>query len=377
MGTERHFGSDDAIMQHAIELAQAGFGTAEPNPLVGAVLVDRERRLIAAGWHARCGGPHAEIVALQQAGEAAHGQDLFVTLEPCCHTGRTPPCADAVIAAGIRRVVVGCQDPAPWVAGQGLDRLRAAGVIVECGCCEQQAKELIAPFRRRVVDRLPWVHAKWAMTLDGRIAADSGHSKWISGTESRAVVHELRGRMDAIVTAAGTVRADDPLLTARPVGPRRALRVVLDASGQSLNGDSLLLQTLDQADVLICVTELCPPARREELQRMGLQLLVTSGQSRVSLREVLGELAAREMTHVLLEAGPALLGSAFDEQLVDEVHVFVAPKVIGGTSARSAVAGVGLKTIPDQSLLRLIKRRVCGEDLLIEGRIIRSDVEKS
>ncbi len=376
MANEQQFRSDEAVMQHALELAQAGFGTAEPNPLVGAVLVDHQRNVISCGWHERCGGPHAEIVALQAAGESARGQDLFVTLEPCSHTGKTPPCADAVIAAGIRRVVVGCQDPAPWVAGRGLERLRAAGVTVECGCCEDQALDLIAPFRRRVVDRLPWVHAKWAMTLDGRIAADSGHSKWISGSQSRAVVHELRGRMDAIITAAGTVRADDPLLTARPAGPRRALRVVLDASGQCLNENSQLVQTLDQADGLICVTELCAPERREELQRMGLQVLVTSGRHRVSLREVLAALAEREMTHVLLEAGPGLLGSAFDEQLVDEVHVYVAPKIIGGSSERSAVAGVGLQKIPSESMLRQINRRVCGEDLLIEGRIIRRQMEK-
>lgn len=377
MQAEHQFDSDESIMRYAIELAAQGFGTAEPNPLVGAVIVTPQRHFVAAGYHQRCGEAHAEAAALRQAGEAARGNDLFVTLEPCSHTGRTPPCADAVIRAGIRRVVAGCEDPAPWVAGKGLQKLRDAGIAVECGCCEAEARDLIAPFRKRVTEQLPWVHAKWAMTLDGRIAADSGHSQWISGADSRAIVHELRGRMDAIITGAGTVRGDDPLLTARPPGPRTPLRVVLDSTGQSLHEQSQLVTSRDQGPVLVCVSARCEEDRRSHLRQLGLEVLETSGDTQVCLTEVLQELARRELTHVLLEAGPGLLGTAFDARLVDEVHVFVAPKIVGGSSRASAVGGHGLQQIPGGSVLHQAKHRACGTDMLIEGRMIRLPQENS
>src|SRR5436309_2908852 len=218
-------------MHRALELAERGRGFVEPNPLVGAVLV-RDGQVVGEGWHQRYGQAHAEVNALSAAGEAARGATLYVTLEPCCHHGKTPPCTDAVLKAGVARVVVAMADPFPKVSGGGLAILRAAGVEVHVGLCEPEARELNAPYLKLLRTGRPWVHAKWAMTLDGKIATRTGDSKWISGEESRRRVHELRGRMDAILVGRGTVVADDPLLTARPAGPRVAARVVVSASGE-------------------------------------------------------------------------------------------------------------------------------------------------
>ncbi len=214
-------------MRHALALAARGRGFVEPNPMVGAVVLDSAGKLVGEGWHQKFGGPHAEIHALEAAGEKARGGTLVVTLEPCCHHGKTPPCTDAILKAGIRRVVAAMTDPFPKVAGGGLKLLRDAGLEVHIGLCEPEAKRLNEPYLKLLRTGRPWVHAKWAMTLDGKIATRTGDSKWISGEESRRRVHELRGKVDAIIVGRGTVIADDPLLTARPARPARA-----DASGR-------------------------------------------------------------------------------------------------------------------------------------------------
>ncbi|HIE98972.1 MAG TPA: bifunctional diaminohydroxyphosphoribosylaminopyrimidine deaminase/5-amino-6-(5-phosphoribosylamino)uracil reductase RibD [Planctomycetes bacterium] len=368
----RQFPDDESVMHHALRLAARGIGAVEPNPAVGAVIVNDELSLIAAGFHQQFGDAHAEINALDAAGERARGARLFVTLEPCCHQGKTPPCADAVIAAGVREVVIGCQDPALHVAGKGIAKLQAAGIAVTVGICEADARELIAPFRKLMLDGLPWVHAKWAMTLDGRIATRTGHSKWISGEESRAEVHRLRGQMDAIITGAGTVRADGPLLTARPAGPRTALRVVVDRSGESVSPSGQLMRTIDEAGVLICVEEAHTNADHlKELRALGAEVLSTNSDESV-LRQLLKELGRRQLTNVLVEAGGGLQGSFFDENLIDEVHVFIAPKIVGGREAVTPVSGRGLAEIPELSSLRNVAIRQFGDDVLIEGRIRQS-----
>ena len=221
---------DQAAMRRAVELAARGRGAVEPNPQVGAVVAtaDGGGRIIGEGWHDRFGGPHAEVVALEAAGERARGATLYVTLEPCCHHGKTPPCTAAILAAGITRVVVAAGDPFPAVAGRGLDALRQGGVLVEIGLLGPEATRLTAPFRKLVTAGKPWVLAKWAMSLDGRIAAAAGQDRWISSLQSRALVHDLRSRIDAIAIGIGTALADDPLLTVRPEpgtspGPRRPL----------------------------------------------------------------------------------------------------------------------------------------------------------
>jgi len=363
------FETDSAVMQHALALAQQGFGTVEPNPMVGSVIVNDQRELIADGFHQKFGGPHAEVIAMQKAGSHCRGATLYVTLEPCSHFGKTPPCADAVIQAGFRRVVVGCQDPAPHVAGQGLAKLRDAGISVECGILQAEAEELIAPFRKQVLEHRPWVHAKWAMTLDGRIASRTGHSQWISGEESRAHVHWLRGRMDAIITGSGTVRADNPRLTARPPGPRNPLRVVIDAAGLSLTESCHLVQTAREFPVLACVSQRCNDVTKERLCDAGVEVLQTPSFEHVTLPDVLNFLGQRRMTHVMLESGPGLLGAFQDQGLIDEVHVFVAPKLVGGAAACPPVGGQGHDRIPERPSLQRCRHRILGEDVLIEGHV--------
>ena len=246
--------SDDVFwMRRALAEAERGRGGVEPNPLVGAVVV-HEGRAVGVGHHARFGGPHAEVVALEAAGVAARGATLYVTLEPCCHQGKTPPCTEAVLAAGIRRVVAAMTDPFPKVAGGGFARLEAAGLEVESGLLDTEARRLNAPYLKRLATGRPYVTAKWAMTLDGKTATASGDSRWISGPRSRMLVHELRGRMDAILVGIGTALADDPQLTARPPGPRRAARVVLDSAGTA-PPDSRLARTAREIPVWVAVTE--------------------------------------------------------------------------------------------------------------------------
>src|SRR5581483_10404701 len=235
-------------MARALELAELGRGYVEPNPLVGCIVV-QGAEVIGEGWHRRFGGPHAEIDALAVAGHRAKGGTLVVTLEPCCHWGKTPPCTKAVIAAGIRRVVVAQRDPFPAVSGGGIDELRAAGIEVEVGVREDEARILNAPYLKLLETGRPWIIAKWAMSLDGKLATRTGHSQWISGDKSRRVAHAMRGRVDAVLVGRGTVEADDPLLTARPVGPRVATRIVLD-SRATLSSDSQLVRTVEAAPVL-------------------------------------------------------------------------------------------------------------------------------
>lgn len=365
-------------MRRALDLARRGLGSVEPNPPVGAVVVREVEggfERIGEGWHERFGGPHAEVNALADAGDAARGATLFVTLEPCCHTGKTPPCTRAVLEAGVRRVVIGTRDPAPHVDGGGIAALRVAGVDVTVGVEEPAARALVAPFVQFVTTGRPWVHAKWAMTLDGRIAARTGHSQWISGEASRARVHALRGRMDAIVVGAATARADDPSLTARPPGPRTALRVVVDGRA-SLPVDSRLARTARETPVLLCTTAAASAESVERLRATGIEVALlpaTDGQpTRTDVAEVLAELGRRQFTHVLVEGGGALLGSLFDRALVDEAHVFVAPKIVGGDTARPAVGGLGLDAIPEWASLDAPTIEVLEPDVYVHGFVRRS-----
>ncbi|WP_077026072.1 bifunctional diaminohydroxyphosphoribosylaminopyrimidine deaminase/5-amino-6-(5-phosphoribosylamino)uracil reductase RibD [Fuerstiella marisgermanici] len=369
--SSRPFFDDSSVMQHALQVARQGLGHVEPNPAVGAVIVDENLNWIADGFHQKFGGPHAEIDAIAAAGERTRGAELFVTLEPCSHHGKTPPCADAVIAAGFRRVVIGCQDPAPHVAGNGIARIQEAGIDVAVGVCEDEAIDLIAPFRKLMLQKQPWVHAKWAMTLDGRIATRTGHSKWISNEQSRAEVHRLRGHMDAIITGAGTVRADNPTLTARPAGPRKAMRVVVDTDGGSIVSDGNLLKTINEAPLLLCAAEASATSDHVKmLAGLGVEVFTTSKTDRsAALAQLLAELGRRNITNVLVEAGSGLLGSFFDGRHVDEVHVFVAPKIVGGTGALSPIGGQGMAQVSEDASINSMLVQQFGNDLLIEGRL--------
>jgi diaminohydroxyphosphoribosylaminopyrimidine deaminase/5-amino-6-(5-phosphoribosylamino)uracil reductase len=333
-------------MQRALELAERGRGFVEPNPLVGAVVV-RDQRIVGEGWHQRYGEAHAEVNALAAAGDSARGATLYVTLEPCCHHGKTPPCTDAVLRAGIRRVVAAMTDPFPQVAGQGGAVLRQAGVPVAIGLGEAEARRLNAPYLTLLATGRPYVHAKWAMTLDGKIATRTGDSQWISNAASRLRVHTLRGRMDAIVVGIGTVLADNPRLTARPPGPRTPCRVVLDSRGR-LPLDSHLAQTARAIPVLLAAGADLPEAQADALRARGIEVLQPSPQgARPEIPALLAELGRRRMTNILVEGGAEVLGSFLDAGAIDEVHVFIAPRLAGGVHATPPVGGRGVDRIAD------------------------------
>lgn len=360
-------------MRRALELARRGIGLVEPNPAVGAVILDEQRRLLGEGWHGNFGGPHAEVMALRQAGEAAAGATLFVTLEPCAHHGKTPPCTQAVITAGIRRVVAAVRDPAVHGTVSGVQQLQAAGVEVDVGLCADEAAELIAPFTTLVTRKRPYVHAKWAMTLDGKLATRTGHSQWISNAPSREVVHTLRGRMDAIIVGIGTALRDDPLLTARPPGPRIAARIVLDAQAR-LPLDSQLIRTLDSAPVIVATSNRADPQRRAQLVEAGAEVLscpATGDSPAIDIAALLEILGDRRMSNVLVEGGSQILGSFRDQNLIDEVHCFVAPKVVGGAQALSPMSGNGADEIPLQSSLIHPRIEILGDNVYLHGRLRR------
>ena len=358
-------------MERALELARRGEGFVEPNPQVGAVVLAADGRVVGEGWHELHGGPHAEVMALEAAGEAALGGTLVVTLEPCCHHGKTPPCTAAVIAAGIRRVVIGAGDPFPAVDGGGIASLRAAGLEVESGVLEEAATRLTAPFRRLVSSGRPWVIAKWAMSLDGRVATAAGESRWISSEQSRAIVHELRGRMDGILCGIGTVLADDPLLTARPAGPRQPLRIVLDTSAR-LPIESRLVRSAREIPVLVATGPKAPADRLRALAAAGCEVWqAAAADPRDRLHELLAELGSRRLTNVLVEGGPTVLGSLADASLVDEVWAFVAPTIIGGAASPSPVAGTGIATLASATAIEIEHTDHPGGDLFIRGVVRR------
>jgi diaminohydroxyphosphoribosylaminopyrimidine deaminase/5-amino-6-(5-phosphoribosylamino)uracil reductase len=358
-------------MRRALELAVGGQGLVEPNPMVGCVVVEGAE-VIGEGWHRRFGGPHAEIEALRLAGRRAQGATMYVTLEPCCHEGKTPPCTRAVAEAGIGRLVVAQRDPFPQVAGGGLGELRSAGIDVELGLLEHEARQLNAPYLKLLETGRPWIIAKWAMTLDGKTATRTGSSRWISGDESRRIVHQLRGRVDAIVVGSATARLDDPLLTARPPGPRTALRVVMDTRA-SLSSESQLVQTAREVPVLVAVGPDAPDDDRRRLEDAGCEVFVCKAQDHSArLNELLDELGRRRATNVLVEGGGRLAGSLMDSGQIDEVHVFIAPKLIGGAEAPSPIGGTGLETMGDALALGRLEFQQSGDDLYLHGRVLAS-----
>ncbi len=355
-------------MQRALELAAQGQGFVEPNPMVGCVLA-RGAEIVGEGWHRRFSQAHAEVDALRIAGSRARGATLYVTLEPCCHQGKTPPCTRAVLAAGVARVVAAMADPFPQVAGGGLAELRAAGVEVQTGILESEARKLNAPYLKLLSLGKPWVVAKWAMTLDGKIATPNGDSRWISSPASRQLVHQLRGRMDAILVGRGTAAADDPQLTARPPGPRTALRIVLDTRA-ALSLRSRLVRTAREVPLLVAVGPEAATADCADLRAAGCELLVCDGSTpQARLETLFGELGRRRMTNVLVEGGGRLLGSLFDARLIDEVHVFIAPKLAGGGEAPGPIAGRGVDAISAALPLEDIAVRQIDGDIYLHGRM--------
>ncbi|MFV2067338.1 MAG: bifunctional diaminohydroxyphosphoribosylaminopyrimidine deaminase/5-amino-6-(5-phosphoribosylamino)uracil reductase RibD [Pirellulales bacterium] len=359
---------DDASwMTRALDLAVRGQGCVEPNPMVGCVLVNKGR-VVGEGWHASFGGPHAEAVALRAAGRAARDATVFVTLEPCCHHGKTPPCTKDLIHAGVRRVVIAEQDIFHKVDGGGIAELKAAGLDVVVGLKEDDARWLNAPYRKLIRTGRPWIVAKWAMTLDGKIATSEGDSQWISCEASREIVHTLRGRMDAIVVGSRTAHIDNPVLTPRPPGTRTPTRIVVDTSA-SLPLDSRLVRSARETPVLVACGESVPEEAVRGLTDAGVEVMRCAGSnSHQRLGWLLDELGRRQMTNLLVEGGGELLGSLLDIGAIDEVHCFIGPKIVGGRQARSPFAGVGVPRIEMARIVDRLSVKRIGQDIYLTGR---------
>lgn len=341
---------DTEHMAEALDLARRGAWQTSPNPMVGAVIV-KEGRIVGRGFHERAGEPHAEIHALREAGESARGATLYCTLEPCCHYGRTPPCADKVVEAGIRRAVVAMEDPNPKVAGQGLARLREAGLEVETGCMRDEARCLNEHFVVFHETGRPFVTVKWAMTLDGRTASDANESRWISSEASRRHVHELRARHDAVMIGIGTVLADDPMLNVRLEGytGRQPARVVIDGD-LSIPRRARLLRERNSGPVILATTTYASPEAKIEFEEDGHSVIVLPSARRlVELEPLLRRLAERGIQSIFVEGGRQIHTTLLAHGLVDKVVAFVAPKILGGTELRSPVEGLGIMTM-EQSL---------------------------
>jgi diaminohydroxyphosphoribosylaminopyrimidine deaminase/5-amino-6-(5-phosphoribosylamino)uracil reductase len=360
---------DRPWMARALAEAERGRGSVEPNPMVGAVVV-REGRLVGVGHHEQFGGSHAEVFALDRAGPLTQGATLYVTLEPCCHHGKTPPCTEAILRSGISRVVAAMADPFPRVAGGGLARLREAGIEVVVGLMAEEARRLNGPYLKRLVTGLPYVTAKWAMTLDGKTATRSGDSRWISGARSRSLVHETRGRMDAILAGIGTVLADNPSLDARPPGRRRAARVILDSAAR-LPVESQLATTARRIPVWLAVNDRASTDRLEVLEKIGCEILRFPGQDTVPLMPLLEELGRRGVTNLLVEGGGTVVGAFLDSGQVDEVDVFVAPVVEGGSHGFAPARGSGHASMAEALRLSTSEISMIDGDVRIQGILPR------
>lgn len=354
-------------MREALCAAQHAIGRTSPNPLVGAIVV-REGRIVSVGWHRAAGTPHAEVHALNMAGELARGATLYVTLEPCSHYGRTPPCVDKIIESGIARVVAAMSDPNPKVAGRGFDRLRQAGIAVEVGVLEDEARRLNEVFLKWITTGLPFVMLKTAMSLDGKIATSAGQSKWITSDAARQRVHEWRDEYDAIMVGIGTVLADNPALTARLDRPtRNPIRIIVDSRARTPLDSNVVSDR--QAKTIIAVTERAPKENIDRLRAEGIEIISTGEGDHVDLRRLLKELAAQEITSVMLEGGGTLNFSMLRAGLVDRINAFIAPKVIGGRTALTAVEGEGFTQLDQAVELINVETEMLGGDVLISGYI--------
>jgi diaminohydroxyphosphoribosylaminopyrimidine deaminase/5-amino-6-(5-phosphoribosylamino)uracil reductase len=353
------------FMRMACRLAMKAAGRASPNPMVGAVLV-RDGKIIASGYHKAAGTDHAEIVALKRAGKKAHGATLYINLEPCGHFGRTPPCSRALIAAGIKSVVAGMQDPNPLVAGRGFRDLKNAGITVRAGLLEEECRALNEAFVKYITLGLPFVSLKLAASLDGKIATASGDSHWISGEESRAIVHRLRDQVDAVLVGSGTVLADDPQLTCRIKGGRNPWRVVLDRRLRTSPAARLLRQR-DPKKTLIVTSRRAPARRARALAARGARVLrVGERNGKLPWLTVLKQLASYGIQSVLIEGGAAVAASALKEKAVDKILFFYAPKIIGG-DGRVMIDRLGIKSAKASVKLQRVEVTRSGGDIMVSG----------
>ena len=366
--------SDRHWMEAALRIAKAGEGHVEPNPMVGCVIVKGGVE-IGRGFHRKWGDKHAEVEALDACSESPVDATAYVTLEPCCHTGKTPPCVKRLIEAKLKRVVIAQYDPFPKVQGGGVEQLQEAGIQVDVGVMQHEARLLNAPYLKRLKKGRPWVMAKWAMTLDGKIATRTGESQWISSEASRAIVHEIRGRVDAIVIGSQTALADNPLLTARPQGPRVATRIVVD-SELRVASDSKLVRSAKEFPTLFVAGPKHKPERAAALEANGCEVMrLQEADHGKRLGLLLDELGERQMTNVLIEGGAGLLGGVFDIGEVDEVHVFVGNRIVGGAQAPSAINGIGIESMSRAFELTERSAKLLEDDVYVKGRVLKSQVE--
>ncbi len=356
----------ERLVAEALALAAHGRFRVEPNPIVGAIVLDRDGAVAGRGFHARWGGPHAEIAALAEAGERARGGTLVVTLEPCANSGKkTPPCVPAIVATGVARVVAGTGDPSPATAGRAANELAAAGILYECGMLDEKCRASIARFVRHLGSDRPWIVAKWAMSIDGRIADAAGASRWISGDRSRELVHELRGAADAVVVGRGTIEADDPSLTCRAPGGRNPLRVVLDST-LAVSPESKVVATARETPTLLICSEGADASRRAELERRGAEVveLAWDGPGQVDPAAAMRVLHGRGVRRVLLESGGRVAGAFARAGIVDQVAVFSAPILLGAGPSPTHGGGWPIEEAPRLEDVRVTS---VGEDALIEG----------
>ncbi len=359
---------ETTYMKLALRLAPRGAGWVSPNPMVGAVVV-KDGQVVGRGYHRRAGAPHAEVEALQSAGEAARGAELYVTLEPCNHQGKTPPCTQAILTAGVRRVIIATRDPNPGVTGGGAEFLAARGVDVAVGLLADEARRLNEVWFHYVNTGRPWVMAKAACSLDGKIATVGGESQWLTGEAARALGHRLRHRMDAIVVGINTILADDPQLTTRlPRGRGKdPIRVVLD-SRLRLPLTSRLLHLDSEAPTWVATTNQAPPDTIRTLEAHGAQVLVLPANAgRVSLPALLELLGARQVQSLLVEGGAETLGACFDQRLVNQFYFFYAPKILGGQKAPGILGGHGIVHLGEAHIAKDLSVRRVGSDLLVSG----------
>lgn len=360
---------DISFMQRALDISLEGSGFVNTNPLVGAVIV-KDGQIIGEGYHEKFGKAHAEINAIQNAISDVQGATLYVTLEPCSHQGKTPPCTDRIIREKFKRVVIGMKDPNPQVNGRGIKKLMAAGISVESGLLEKDIKKENEVFIQFITSRKPFVVMKTAMTLDGKIATYSGDSKWISNAMSRNVVHEMRHRYSAIMVGVNTVIHDDPLLSDRSehINKSHPVRIVVDSGGRTPLNAQILNTHI--AQTLIAITPKAPSSFVENMKSRGVEvILCPEKQNKVDLKFLMDSLAKREIDSILLEGGSTLNFSALAEGIVNKVYSFVSPKLIGGTTALTPVGGEGFKTLNEAILLNVGDVKRFDDDLMIEAYI--------
>ncbi|MCE2414129.1 bifunctional diaminohydroxyphosphoribosylaminopyrimidine deaminase/5-amino-6-(5-phosphoribosylamino)uracil reductase RibD [Candidatus Poribacteria bacterium] len=359
-----------AFMRRALDLARQAIGRTSPNPLVGTVIV-KDGKIIGEGYHQKAGAPHAEVHALNAAGEDAKGATLYTNLEPCCHWGRTPPCTEALIHAGIAHVYIAEVDPNPNVAGKGVQQLQDAGISVHVGVCEQEASDLNEAHRKYIQTGRPFVILKIAMSLDGKIATPSGESQWITSEASRQRGHEVRDAVDAILVGRGTVASDNPALTTRLQDRegRDAIRIVLDSLGRTRT-DARIFNPESEADVIVVVTPKAPSENVDALEKAGAEVITVPAAhgNSVCFKRLMEVLGKREITSVLIEGGGEINASALAAGVVDKVMCFIAPKLIGGQNAPGPIGGVGIRSLTDATNLQRVSITPIAEhNFLIEG----------